>query len=206
MHWDDPEGWYGEGGGFRMGNTCIPVADWCWYMAKPIQYCKVKNKKKNCEVIYLGIGEGNGTPLQYFCLENPMEEEPGRLQSMGSLRVGHDWATWLSLFTFMHWRRRWQPTPVFLPGESQGRGSLMGCRLWGRTESGHDWSDLAAAAAAYLGIIIQLMLNFFASFFNWFYSGASESIKTSIDWGIFKFIYLSNIFPYNMRDFVRTWI
>ena len=35
----------------------------------------------------------------------------------------------------MHWRRKWQPTPVFLPGESQGRGSLLGCRLWGRTES-----------------------------------------------------------------------
>ena len=41
----------------------------------------------------------------------------------------------LSLFTFMHWRRKWQPTPVFLPGESQGRGSLVGCRLWGRIES-----------------------------------------------------------------------
>ena len=39
-----------------------------------------------------------------------------------------------SLFTFMHWRRKWQPTPVFLPGESQGRGILVGCRLWGRTE------------------------------------------------------------------------
>ena len=43
--------------------------------------------------------------------------------------------TSLSLFTFTHWRRKWQPTPVFLPGESQGRGSLVGCRLWGRTES-----------------------------------------------------------------------
>ena len=43
--------------------------------------------------------------------------------------------TSLSLFTFMHWRRKWQPTPVFLPGESQGRGSLVGCHLWGRTES-----------------------------------------------------------------------
>jgi len=32
------------------------------------------------------------------------------------------------------WRRKWQPTPVFLPGESQRRGSLVGCRLWGRTE------------------------------------------------------------------------
>ena len=52
-------------------------------------------------------------------------EEPGRLQSTGSLRVRHDWATSLSLFTFMHWRRKWQPTPVFLPGESQGQGSLV---------------------------------------------------------------------------------
>ena len=49
--------------------------------------------------------------------------------------VASDWATLLSLFTFMHWRRKRQPTPVFLPGESQGRGSLVGCRLWGRTES-----------------------------------------------------------------------
>ena len=65
----------------------------------------------------------------------PWMEEPGRLQSMGWLRVGHDWATSFSLFTFMHWRRKWQPTPVFLPGGSRGRGSLVGCRLWGRTES-----------------------------------------------------------------------
>ena len=64
----------------------------------------------------------------------PWMEEPGRLQSMGSLRVGHDWATSLSLFPFMHWRRKWQPTPVFLPGESQGRQSLEGCHVWGRTE------------------------------------------------------------------------
>ena len=56
-------------------------------------------------------------------------------QSMGLQRVGHDWATSLSHFTFMHWRRKWQPTPVFLSGESQGRGSLVGCRPWGRTES-----------------------------------------------------------------------
>ena len=53
----------------------------------------------------------------------PWMEEPGGLQSMGWRRVRHDWATSLSLFTFMHWRRKWQPTPVFLPGESQGRGA-----------------------------------------------------------------------------------
>ena len=64
----------------------------------------------------------------------PWTKEPGGLQSMGSLRVGHDWATSLSLFTFLHWRRKWQPTPVFLPGESQGWGSLVGWRLWGHIE------------------------------------------------------------------------
>ena len=65
----------------------------------------------------------------------PWTEEPGRLQSTGSLRVGHDSVTSLSLFTFTHWGRKWQPTPVFLPGESQGRGSLVGFCLSGCTES-----------------------------------------------------------------------
>ena len=125
----------------------------------------------------------SGTPLQYSCLENPMDggawwaavhgvarsqtrlrdftltfhfhaleeemvthssvlawripwtEDPGGLQSMGSLGVGHDWVTSLWLFTLMHWRRKWQPTPVFLPGESHGQRSLVGCCLWGHTES-----------------------------------------------------------------------
>ena len=65
----------------------------------------------------------------------PWTEEPGGLRSMGSLRVGHDCATLLSLFTFTHWRRKWQPTPVFLPGESHGWESLVGCHLWDRTGS-----------------------------------------------------------------------
>ena len=65
----------------------------------------------------------------------PWMEEHGRLWSMGSRRVGHDWATSLSLFTFMHWIMKWQPTPVFLPGEFQGWGSLVDCLLWGHTES-----------------------------------------------------------------------
>ena len=65
----------------------------------------------------------------------PWTEEPGRLQSMRSLRVGRDSVTSLSLFTFMHWRRKWQPNPVFMPGESQGWGSLVGCHLWGHTDS-----------------------------------------------------------------------
>ena len=94
----------------------------------------------------------------------PWMEEPGRLQSMGSLRVGHDWATSLSLFTFTHWRRKWQLTPVFLSGESQGQGSLMGCRLWSR-RVGHDWSDLAAAVAE---LILRLHYRYFkAGLKNW---------------------------------------
>ena len=81
------------------------------------------------------IREGNGTPFQYSCLETPMDGGAWwELQSMGSLRVGHDWATSFSLFTFMHWRRKWQRTPGFLPGESQGRGSLVGCSPWGCKE------------------------------------------------------------------------
>ena len=64
----------------------------------------------------------------------PWMEEPGRLWSMGSRRVEHDWATSLSLFTFLNWRRKWQPTPVFFPGESQGWGSLVAA-VYGVTQS-----------------------------------------------------------------------
>ena len=73
-------------------------------------------------------------------------EESGRLQSMGSLRVRHDWAISLSLFTFMHWRRKWQPTSVFLPGT----GEPGGLPSMGLHRVGHDWSDLAAAAVFHL--------------------------------------------------------
>ena len=61
-------------------------------------------------------------------------EELGRLRSMGSLRVEHNWAASVSLFTFMHWRRKWQPLPVFLPGEFHGQRSLAGYSPWGRKE------------------------------------------------------------------------
>ena len=74
--------------------------------------------------------------------------EPGRLQFMGSLRVGHDFT-----FTFMHWRRKWQHSPVFLPGESQGwTPSMRSHRV------GHDWSDLAAAELFFLSLTIKNMV------------------------------------------------
>ena len=77
-------------------------------------------------VVFSFEGRGTMAPRSStLAWKIPWTEEPGRLQFMGLLGVGHDWATSLSLFTFMHWRRKWQPTPVFLPGESQGRGSLV---------------------------------------------------------------------------------
>ena len=74
----------------------------------------------------------------------PWMEEPGRLQSMGSLGVGHNWATELKLklklkhilkyLDLFLWRRQWHPTPVLLPGKSHGQRSLVGCSPWGREE------------------------------------------------------------------------
>ena len=122
---------------FAPGYGEVPYSQqnktWSWlWLRSWAPYSKSRLKWKK-----LGktTGEGNGTHSSTLAWKIPWTEEPGRLQPMGSLRVGHDWATSLSLFTFMHWRRRWQPTPVFLAGESQGRRSLVGCRLWGHTES-----------------------------------------------------------------------
>ena len=55
----------------------------------------------------------------------------------------------------MHWKRKWQPTPVFLPGESQGRGSLVGCRIWGHTES-DTTAEVGRLAAAAQNLEIKL--------------------------------------------------
>ena len=103
----------------------------------------------------------------------PWMEEPGGLQSMGSLRVGHDWTTSLSLFTCMHWRRKWQPTPVFLPGEARGRGSLVGCRLQGRAESdttqlSSNWerASLHHKASAVVGSLWRAATSFSWAFFQ----------------------------------------
>ena len=74
-------------------------------------------------------GEGNGTPLQYSCLENPMDRGAWQAAVHGVAKSR------TRLSDFSRRRRKWQPTPVFLPGGSQGWGSLVGCRLWGCTES-----------------------------------------------------------------------
>ena len=80
-------------------------------------------------------GEGNGTPLQYSCLENPMDAGAWWAAAHGVAKS----QTRLSdfTFTFMNWRRKWQPTPVFLPGESQGR-EPGGLPSMGLHRVGHD--------------------------------------------------------------------
>ena len=78
----------------------------------------------------------------------PWTEEPGGLQSMRSPRVGHNRATSLSLFTFMHWRRKWQPTPVFLPGESQGQGAWQ-ATIYGIAQSRTRLKRLSSSSRRY---------------------------------------------------------
>ena len=76
----------------------------------------------------------NGTPLEHSCLENPTDGEAWKAAGHGVAEGRTPLSDFTFTFHFLHWRRKWQPTPVFLPGESQGRGSLVGCRLWDRTE------------------------------------------------------------------------
>jgi len=85
---------------------------------------KGKDSSSNMDILSL-------TPPRVFKI---MLRKPSEMQAWGQERV-EGWATSFSLFTFTQWRRQWQPTPVFLPGESQGQQSLVGCHLWGRTES-----------------------------------------------------------------------
>ena len=85
------------------------------------------------EWVAMPLGEGNGTPLQYSCLENPM----GRGAWKAAVHGVAEGRTRLSdfTFTFTHWRRKWQPTPVFSPGKSHGQRNLVGYSPWGRKES-----------------------------------------------------------------------
>ena len=81
--------------------------------------------------------EGNGAPLQYPCLENPMGGGAWWAVVHGVTKSQTRLSDVILTFHFhaLEKNQCWQPTPVFLPGESQGRGSLVGCRLWGCTES-----------------------------------------------------------------------
>ena len=107
-------------------------------------------------------GKGSGYPLQYFCLENSMHRGVCWLQSMESQGVRDDWNSdsfiWLPWWLRWQriclqcwrpgfnpwvgkipWRREWQSTPVFLPGEFHGQGSLDGYHPWGLRLDVTEW-------------------------------------------------------------------
>ena len=113
-------------------------------------YTKWNKSERERQILYINAyiwnldGEGNGIPLQCSCLENSMDRGAWWAAVHGVAKSRHDWVTSLSLFTFMHWRRKWQPTPVFLPGDP-GTGKPGGLPSMGSHRVGHYWSDLAAA-------------------------------------------------------------
>ena len=124
------------------------------YIRYPVINHKGKEHKKCIYVnIYIYM-KAMATHSSILAWKIPWTEEPGGLQSMGSLRVGHNWMTSLSLFTFMHWKRKWQPTPVFLPGESQGRGSL------GQSQTRlKQLSSSSSSSSIYVGITLLYSRN-----------------------------------------------
>ena len=125
-----------------------------------ISECKKRQKEKNYfwkDRKAWGWKNGNRAPFSCSTLawKIPWMEEPGRLQSMGSLRVRHDWATSLSLFTFMHWKREWQPTSVFLPGEPQEWGSWWAA-VYGVAQS---WTRLKRLSSSSSRILLSFYYN-----------------------------------------------
>ena len=127
VHWDNPEGWGGEGidGGWGCWDTCTLMADSCQCMAK--------------------TGEGNGSPLQYSCLGNPMDRGAWWATVHGVAKSQTQLSGFTFTFHFHVLEMKWQPNPLFLPGESQG-WEPTGLPSLGPHRVGHYWRDLAAAA------------------------------------------------------------
>ena len=134
---------YMDGPVNEPSNDCIQIFERQWLYPSQMCILDLLARPKASR------GEGNGTPLQYPCLENPMDGGAWWAAVHGVAKSRTRLSDFTFTFHFHALERKWQPTPVFLPGESQGWGSLVGCHLWGR-RVGHDWSDLAAAAAAKL--------------------------------------------------------
>ena len=121
----------------------------------------------------------------------PWTEEPGGLQSRGSLRVGHDWATSLSLFTFTHWRRKAAHSSV-LAWRIPGTGEPGGLPSMGSHGVGHDWSDLAAAAAR----------RFILTWWVW----TQPSVLSPLDFGVFFSCWRNGVQPSLFKRWVLgTW-
>ena len=98
-------------------------------------------------MLQVSYGEGNGNPLQYSCLENPRDGGAWWAAVHGVTKSWTRLSDFTFTFPFMHWRRKWQPTPVFLPGESQGWGSLVGC-LFGVAQSRTPLKRLSSSSSS----------------------------------------------------------
>ena len=103
--------------------------------AQLLQPHELQHTRLPCPLAHLGICLNLCTHSSTLAWRIPWMKEPGRLAVHGVAKSQTRLSVFIFTFTFIHWRRKWQPTPVFLPGESQGRGSPVGCHLWGRTES-----------------------------------------------------------------------
>ena len=81
------------------------------------------------------VGEGNGTPLQYSCLENPVDGGAWKAAVHGVTKSQTRLSDFPFTFTFMHWRRKWQPTPVFSCLENPRDGGAWWAAVYGVTQS-----------------------------------------------------------------------
>ena len=132
---------------------------------------------QNTSKLSIRLEKAMATHSSTLAWKIPWMETPGRLQSMGSWRVRHDWATSLSLFIFMHWRRKWQPTPVFLPGESQGWGNLVGA-VSGVAQSQTRLKQLSSSSSKHK-IQVFLLYKIIQERSVWLLSVLKEEIKTN---------------------------
>ena len=110
----------------------------------------------------------------------PWTEEPGRLQSMGSHRIRHDWATSLSLFTFMHWRRKWQPTPVSCL-ENPRDGGAWWAAIYGVAQNRTRLKRLSSSSSSSKFSIKTISVLFFFAFFlrmSWYFKMYSLHQRT----------------------------
>ena len=102
-------------------------------------------------------------------------EEPGGLQSMGSLRVGHDWATSLSLFHFLALEKEMATHSSVLAWRIPGMGDPGGLTSMGSHRVGHDWRDLAAAATHHINIIKKRVFQNISILINCFYDTTTNN-------------------------------
>ena len=114
-----------------------------WFPCQILVDCK-------CRGLFLGSEKAMASHSSTLAWKIPWTEEPGRLQSMGWLGVGHNWATWLSLFQFHSLEKEMATHSSVLAWRIPGTGEPGGLPSMGSHRVGHDWRELAAAAAAQL--------------------------------------------------------